>query len=218
MTKKAVIFDMDGLMFDSERATYEEYVKICRDRGCQMTRAFYVTLLGRPLPAAIELLRKEYGPDFPASQVVNLVQKGLHRRFLEQDIPIKKGLPEILEALKKRGFSCIVASSSNRQWVEFLIKKAGVAEYFLDIICGDEIERGKPNPDIFLCACEKLGCSPEEAWVLEDSEAGIEAAHRAGIDCIGIPDMKEPSNDCRIWVYKMAESLLEAKEIICSHF
>ena len=212
--KKAVIFDMDGLMFDSERATYEGYIEVCREYGCEMTLEFYKKMLGCPLPTARKFLTEEFQGKFPLDEGIGKVHAYLDRRFRTLGVPKKKGLDEILEYVKQAGMKTTVATSSGRERVEEILRLAGVSDYFQELICGDEVERGKPNPDIFLKGCEKLGCMPQEAWVLEDSEAGIAAACAAGIDCICVPDMKMPSRELQEKVYCMADSLLEARDVI----
>ncbi|MGI6069124.1 MAG: HAD family hydrolase [Blautia sp.] len=212
--KKAIIFDMDGLMFDSERATYEGYVEICREYGYGMRMEFYKKLLGCPLPTARKYLREEYGEAFPMEETIGKVHEYLETRFAAEGVPKKKGLTEILEYAREAGFSCLVATSSGRDRVDGILRMAGVTDYFADVICGNEVQRGKPHPDIFLKGCEKLCCAPGEAWVLEDSEVGVAAAYEAGISCICVPDMKEPSKECREKAAYVVDSLLEAMEII----
>lgn len=212
--KKAVIFDMDGLMFDSERATYEGYVQICRDYGYEITLEFYKKLLGRPLSTAKKLFREEFGESFPADEIVAKCHAYLEKRFRTEGVPKKKGLMEILEFIRESGMKALVATSSGRDRVDGILQMAGVNGYFMDVICGNEVERGKPHPDIFLKGCEKLGYAPEDTWVLEDSEVGVAAAYSAGIDCICVPDMKEPSEDCKKKAYRIVDSLLDARDII----
>lgn len=211
---KAVIFDMDGLMFDSERATYESYIKICREYGFEMRLEFYKKLLGCPLPTAKKLLREEFGEEFPMDEIIGKVHEDLELRFSTYGVPKKRGLMEILEYLKRAGLDCLVATSSGRDRVDGILGMAGVTEYFKDVICGNEVERGKPHPDIFLKGCEKLGCLPGEVWVLEDSEVGVAAAYAAGIPCICVPDMKAPSRECKEKAGHVVDSLLDAMEIL----
>ncbi|WP_050637309.1 HAD family hydrolase [Candidatus Stoquefichus sp. SB1] len=189
---KAVIFDMDGLMIDSERVTYVCYVKILAKMGLSMSEDFYKTLLGKTLPTAYQLMFDEYGNDFPMDQVLNDVHMLMDDIFIKEGVPLKQGLVELLTYLKDNDYKTIVATSSTRHRMERLLTMADVYKYFDNSICGDEVTHGKPHPEVFLKACEKINIVPSEAIVLEDSEAGIEAAHTAQIPVICIPDMKYP--------------------------
>lgn len=110
---------------------------------------------------------------------------------------MKEGVEELLIYLKDHGYKTVLATSSNRDRVDQILEQTGLTAYFDSSICGDEIERGKPDPDVFLKACEKAGVRPGEAIVLEDSEAGIQAAFLAGIPVICVPDMKYPEEGFR---------------------
>lgn len=192
MSKKAVIFDMDGLMIDSERVTFEGYVDLCAKEGKTLTKDIYIQCLGKPHAGIHQVFYDHFGNDFPIPRIMKENQALMAQRFEKEGVPVKEGLVCLLKYLKEKGYKTIVATSSIRSRVDKILQLANITEYFDDSICGDEVEHGKPAPDIFLNACEKLGVQPEEALVLEDSEMGIEAAHRAGIDVICIPDMKYP--------------------------
>lgn len=211
---KAVIFDMDGLMIDSERATFEEYGHVLESMGLTITEEFYKTLLGKTVKASQQLFFNQYGNDFPIEKVVKDVHVRLANRFETQGVPVKKGLIELLDYLKKNNYKTIVATSSQRSRVDTILSLAHLIEYYDDSICGDEVTNGKPNPEVFLKACEKLGVQPDEAFVLEDSEAGIEAAYRANIKVICVPDMKYPEKEYEEKTYKIINSLEEVIDLL----
>lgn len=192
---KAIIFDMDGLMIDSERVTYECYKKYLANLGMEITEEFYKTLLGQTKAVCKEKFLKQYGDEFPYEDSIKTVHEMMAARFLEEGIPVKKGLLELLKYLKKNDYKTIVATSSERKRVDVILKNAGISQYFDDSICGDEVENGKPNPEVFLKACSKLGVFTEDALVIEDSEAGIKAAFDGGIKVICVPDMKYPEEE-----------------------
>lgn len=204
---KAVIFDMDGLMIDSERVTYDGYVIECKKLGHTMTKDFYKTLLGKPTKAIYERFHTEFGEDFPIEEVIQKVHQYMADLFENEGVPVKKGLVDLLKYLKANGYKTIVATSSNRARVDVILENAKITEYFDDSICGDEVTKGKPNPEVFLKSCEKLGVKVDEAIVLEDSEAGIQASHSAGIKVICIPDMKYPEPEFAEMTYKIVDSL-----------
>ena len=207
--KKAVIFDMDGLMIDSERVTYNEYVKKLAQLGHHdFTEELYRNCLGKNKQGICQVFIDHYGQDFPMTEVWDDVHVWIDES-LRQYVPKKKGLVELLEYLKANNYKTIVATSSGRARVDEILKNADLTKYFDDTICGDEVTHGKPHPEIFLTACQKLDVKPEEALVLEDSEAGILAAYDGRIDVICVPDMKYPEQQFVEKVTKIVDSLDE---------
>lgn len=204
---KAVIFDMDGLMIDSERVTYDGYVVECGKLGETMDKEFYKQLLGRPVPSILQLFRDHFGQSFPIEQVIKDVHVYVERVFEEEGVPVKDGLVELLGYLKSHGYRTIVATSSARDRVDRILSLSGLAGYYDSSICGNEVQNGKPHPEIFLKACEKLGVSPCEALVLEDSEMGILAASSADIPVICVPDMKYPEEEFAAKTTRIVDSL-----------
>lgn len=211
---KAIIFDMDGLMIDSERVTFEGYQHVLAKNGLTMSLDFYKTLLGKPLIGIFEQLYNEYGEDFNVENTIKEVHQYMANLFENHGVPLKKGLIELLKYLKEHNYKTIVATSSQRYRVDHIFQLAGLNSYFDDSICGDEVTKGKPNPEVFLKSCEKLGIKPNEALVLEDSEAGIKAAHLAGIKVICIPDLKYPEPEFADMTYKMMNNLLEVRKFL----
>ncbi len=211
---KAIIFDMDGLMIDSERVTFEGYQHVLKDLDLTITEDFYKTLLGKTLKNVYELFYKEYGEDLDIESIIKKVHEYMAKRFENEGVPLKKGLIELLDYLKNNNYKTIVATSSNRDRVNVILRLADIEKYYDDSICGDEVSKGKPNPEVFLRACQKLNVDPSEAIVLEDSEAGILAAKNAGIKVICIPDMKYPEPQYEEMTYKVLEDLSQVIEIL----
>ncbi len=196
---RAIIFDMDGLMIDSERVTFESYQEVLKDMNLTMDRTFYVSLLG----------------DFPFDQVITKCHEVMAKRFEQEGVPLKPGLLHLLSYLKKEHhYKTIVATSSTRDRVDKILKQAHITDYFDDSICGDEVTKGKPNPEVFLKSCEKLGVKSDEAYVLEDSESGIMAAYLANIKVICVPDMKYPEAQYASKCYKIVETLDDVIDIL----
>lgn len=204
---KAVIFDMDGLMIDSERMTYQGYIKVMGKMGLTISEDFYKTLLGKQVAFAHEQFRILYGEEFPVEQVIVDVHEYLADVFENEGVPVKKGLVELLTYLKESNYKICVATSSHRDRMEHILGLAGVLDYFDQSVCGPEVKNGKPNPDVFLKACEKLDIDVSEAIVLEDSEAGIQASYTAHIPVFCIPDMKYPEPEFEQMTTGILESL-----------
>ncbi len=204
---KAIIFDMDGLMIDSERVTFECYQEILKGMNLTMDEEFYKTLLGKPLKGIYQRFYDVYGNDFPIEDVIKDVHALMAKRFETEGVPIKTGLKSLLEYLKENNYKTIVATSSNRDRVDTILSQAQITDYFDDSICGDEVTKGKPNPEVFLKSCQKLGVNVDEAIVLEDSEAGVQASYDAGIKVICIPDMKYPEKQYEEKTFKILKDL-----------
>ncbi len=206
---KAIIFDMDGLMIDSERVTFECYQERLKDMNLTMDEEFYKTLLGKPIKGIYQRFYDVYGNDFPILNVIQDVHQLMAERFETEGVPVKKGLVELLHYLKDNNYKTIVATSSNRDRVDKILAQAKITEFFDDSICGDEVTKGKPNPEVFLKSCQKLGVNVDEAIVLEDSEAGIQASYDANIKVICIPDMKYPEKQYEEKTFKILKDLTE---------
>lgn len=205
--KKAIIFDMDGLMIDSEKVTYDEYVRKLHLLGYDdFTVEEYKKCLGKNKQGICQVFIDYYGDDFPMNEVWDDVHIWIDES-LRKHVPKKKGLDKLLKYLKDNNYKTIVATSSTRNRVDEILENANITKYFDDSICGDEVQKGKPNPEIFLTACQKLGVNPKEALVLEDSEAGIKAAYDGHIDVICVPDMKYPEGEYSSMPTKIVESL-----------
>ena len=201
---KAIIFDMDGLMIDSERVTFECYQERLKDMNLTMDEEFYKTLLGKPIKGIYQRFYDVYGNDFPIENVIQDVHQLMAERFETEGVPV-----ELLHYLKDNNYKTIFATSSNRDRVYKILAQAKITEFFDDSICGDEVTKGKPNPEVFLKSCQKLGVNVDEAIVLEDSEAGIQASYDANIKVICIPDMKYPEKQYEEKTFKILKDLTE---------
>ena len=204
---KAVIFDMDGLLIDSEALTFEGYKKLCRKHDYILEDEFYYQFLGTNVDYMREGFKKYYGQAFPFDQIVNEVHDYIEEIFLNNGVPLKSGAINLLEFLKKKGIKIGLATSSSRPRVDQILKKAHVLSYFDVTVCGNEIEKSKPDPEIFLTACQKLRIKPSEAIVLEDSENGIIGASEGNIRCIHVPDLKASSELIKKRAAYIAEDL-----------
>ncbi|MDD8049588.1 MAG: HAD family phosphatase [Thomasclavelia sp.] len=214
MKLKGVIFDMDGLMIDSERGTFNEIVKFLKGTEYQMDEDTYKKLLGKNTVTSAKLLRELYDDNFPIEKMHKETLTNLDKGFMENGVPIKEGLIELLEYLKENDIQLIVASSSAKERVSKILAKADVLKYFNNTICGNEVTHGKPDPEIFLKACDHLNLSTDEVIVLEDSEAGLLAASNAGIKSICVVDMKYPDPQYAKLPIKIFNSLLEVQSFL----
>lgn len=205
---KAVIFDLDGLLIDSEIISYKIYKEILHQFGHNFTIEEYTqNYSGKTEVKNVTNLINTYSLPWTIEKGLDNVYK-IENRFIAQGVDLKYGAKELLSYLKENNFKIAIASSSTRDRALTILKQHNIVEYFDDFVFGNEVEKGKPNPDIFLKACDKLSEKPEKCLVLEDSEAGIQSAYSANIPVICIPDMKV-SNDSYLNMTKEVLSSLE---------
>ncbi|GMQ59722.1 HAD family hydrolase [Vallitalea sediminicola] len=211
---EGIIFDMDGLMLDTECIALESWERAGKDLGYVISRELMMKAVGRTLVDTRKLLVNNLGDDFPFEEV-RKVRIDYTKEFMSLNgVPMKEGLLEFLEYCKTREIPTAVATSTNRSDALELLEKVDIVDYFNTIVCGDEIEKGKPEPDIFLMASKKLGVNPEKCIVLEDSENGILAATRANMIPIWIPDIIAESDIARENARYICNSLNEVNIII----
>ncbi len=209
-----VIFDMDGLMFDTERIMVRAWESAGRECGYNIKKDLAVETVGMNIAGTKAVFERELGRDFPFHDVRDVRQTYVRRELEKKGMPVKPGLPELLDYLSTRPLRTAVATSTERGRAEGYLEAAGVLSRFDTVVYGDEIEKSKPEPDIFLEAARRTGCLPSECLVLEDSESGLKAAAGAGMLSVFIQDIKRPSGDVLKSIYREAGSLHEVPVII----
>lgn len=192
---RAVIFDMDGLMFDTERVFIEAWDYAGEKIG--IGKAGYMTLktLGMSVVMSRGLWVKEFGEQYNEQELRRHTKEFLTKYYAENKVPVKKGLSILLKYLKDNSYKLAVASSSPRWEVESHLNDAEVFDYFSVIVCGDMVSKSKPEPEIYQKACELLGEKPQDCFALEDSRNGILSAYRAGCRTIMVPDLWQPDEE-----------------------
>lgn len=210
------IFDMDGVLFDTERTYQETWHEIAAERGIELDGSFLKAITGTSGAHMYRVLEKYY----QASDGSVLAEEcmGRVRKKLSVHVPVKEGVRELLEFFKKKEMRIAVASSSLAPQIEANLQKAGIRNYFSEIVSGTEVEHGKPAPDIFLRAAERIGCMPQECFVFEDSENGVKAGYAAGCATIMVPDLIEPSPELRQYCSRICKDLVEAQEEVGRYF
>ena len=190
-----VIFDMDGLMFDTERVFIEAWDYAGEMMGVGKAGYMVYKTLGMNSVASYEIWKEEFGDRYNQKDLSKYTREFFKKYYEENKVPVKSGLYILLEYLKKEKAKLAVASSSSRLVVEKYLTHAGIIDCFSVIICGDMIEKSKPEPDIYIKACEMLSEDPENCIALEDSKNGLLSAYKAGCKPIMIPDLWQPDDE-----------------------
>ena len=186
---KAVVFDMDGVIFDSERAVMQCWKEVASRHNIPDIEKAILACTGTTMVRTREIMLNLYGADFPYDEYARESSAIFHSRYDGGRLPMKPGVKELLTFLKEHNKKIALASSTRQQVVTDELRDAGIIEYFDRIICGDMVSRSKPAPDIFLKACEELNVSPSDSYAIEDSYNGIRAAHAGGLHPIMVPDL-----------------------------
>lgn len=187
-----IIFDMDGLMFDTERVFIKAWDYAGERIGIGKAGYMVYKTLGRDINSSYDIWKDEFGDRYNQEELKRFTKEYLAKHYAENKVPVKRGLFSLLAYLKEIGSKMAVASSSPKWEVEKHLNDAGIRDCFSYMISGDMVEKSKPAPDIYLKACELLKVRPEECYVLEDSKNGLLSAYRAGCKAIMIPDLWPP--------------------------
>jgi len=208
----AVLFDMDGLMIDSESAVMACWREAGRLHGAELGEELLHAMVGLHEKLCYELLRTQR-PEIDAMAIA-LTTDRLYHEKVEQGLPLKPGIVPLLEWLSTVGVPRAVATSTRRERAEQKLGHSGLIRYFPVVVTGSDVTHPKPAPDIYLKAAGLLGVAPADCLVLEDSEPGVRAALAAGMTPIQVPDMKPPSPEVRALGHRIVATLDEARALM----
>ena len=211
---QAVIFDMDGIIFDSERLVIECWEVIAKKHNIPDIVEICMRVQGNNREETGKRFREKYGNDFLYEVYKKEVSALFRRLYGGGRLPLKPGVVEILEELKHKHVPLALASSTRTDIVKLELEEAHLLQYFDVVLGGDMAARSKPEPDIFLAAAKALGTVPANCYVLEDSQNGVRAAYRAGMHPIMVPDMQQPTEEIRGLAEVVAENLLVALDYL----
>ena len=214
MNPRAVIFDMDGLLLDSEPLYRVTWQTAAADLGFPISDEFYERFVGRGNDEAEHLLRERFGDALPLDDFRKRWRTDWDERLAASPLARKAGAIELLDLLEQRGIPKALATSSPR--VLALRCLGDLAPRFAALAFGDEVSHSKPAPDLFLLASERLGIQPADCLVLEDSEAGVRAARAAAMDVIMVPDLVPPSNEIASMATRVCKSLHEVAAMLAA--
>ncbi|SCJ88863.1 Phosphorylated carbohydrates phosphatase TM_1254 [uncultured Eubacterium sp.] len=206
---KGIIFDMDGLIFDSERVVQRAWAEIGEEYGYPgMGDQIYHTV-GFNRQRREIYFKSVYGQDFPHDRFVDKTREIFSRIVDTEGLPMKAGAEEVLKLAKEKRLRVGLATSSSSDYAIHELTTAGIYEYFDGFVFGNMVTKSKPDPEIYLKACEAVGIKAEEGLALEDAPSGVESASRAGLRVIMVPDLVQPEPEIRAKAWKVVDSLEE---------
>lgn len=193
---KLVIFDMDGLMFDTEPLYFKANMKTAEKVGIPFDYTFYKQFIGSSDQDFFDAMYRQFDEE-KVTQFIAESGRDLKEALFASAPVLKKGLTDLLTYINEEGYKAVVASSSERAIVRQLLENAGIHKCFNGIVGGDEVKHSKPDPEIFIKAKELAGEDTSDVLVLEDSLNGIKAANAAGFPVVMVPDLIEPDDNVR---------------------
>ena len=210
----AVIFDMDGVIFDTETIALKCWILAAETLSLPDIRPVFPLCIGANIRRTEEILMEHFGPDFPYVAFAKQSRANYIAHYETEGLPVKTGTREILAFLQEAGVPMAIASSTVSSVVRQELEDAELIAFFQAVLGGDMAARSKPAPDIFLAAAQALSCPPERCFVVEDSFNGIRAAHNAGMHPLMVPDMLQPTEEIRALAEHVFPSLFEVKDFL----
>ena len=211
---KAVVFDMDGVLFDTEIVCMKAWMAVAEKNGMADMEKVFPQCIGLNSNDSRQIVMKAYGEDFDYPRFRQEASDWFQAYMRENGLLVKPGAPEILQWLRSAGYAVGLASSTRSSSVFGHLEQSGFREYFKTVITGDMVEHSKPRPDIYLMACRELGVEPEEAYAIEDSPNGIRSAHAAGMRPVMVPDMIAPDEEMRRLSFLVRKDLFEVMDYL----
>lgn len=209
----SVVFDMDGVIFDTEVLCRRAWHACSGKYGVTDVDSLLAFCIGGNQERMVQVLKHVMGEDFPALDFLEDARREIRRLWDEEGIPVKKGAKEILDWLKQQNAVVGLASSTEHDTVVSQLGNAGLLDYFQAVVGGDQITRSKPDPEIYQKACRKLGICPEDAYAVEDSYNGVRSASNAGMRTIMVPDLLPPTGEMEKLAYRILPDLFCVKEL-----
>ncbi len=207
-----VIFDQDGLLFDTERISIKAWDLAGNELGFHLEESFLCTIRGANANDAARRFKERFGDEYDFLKLRGRKQEIFVKMLREMEMPVKPGVKELLTYLREKGYKIAMATASAREYSMDNLRLAGIDEFFDHVITGDMVKEAKPNPEIFLKAAEALGEKPENCLVLEDSLNGVEAGIKGGFVTVMVPDLTQPDEELRQRVDRVCGSLLEVRD------
>ena len=214
---QAIVFDMDGLLLDTERIAMALFEEACGLHGVTYDQALYERCIGTSMQGTREILEGALGAE--TYHRVDREWSRLYRaRVGTHAVDVKAGARELLELVRRAGLPTALATSTATPLAKIKLNLAGLDRYFATIVGGDAVTRGKPHPEPYLTAARSLGVTPERCWAVEDSDNGVRAAHAAGLFVFQVPDLVQPAPDVRRLGHPVVGSLHDVVRALARHY
>ena len=211
---EAVIFDMDGVLFDTEQICLDAWQTVAIKHNLGDITSACISSIGVSKEKSKEIFKTTVSNDFPFDKMRDEVSVICHEMIDKNGLPLKSGVNEILSFIKSKGLKIGLATSTRRRTVVSHLERAGIKDFFDEITCGDEVRDSKPSPEIYLTTCKKLCVNPENALSIEDSYNGVRSATSAGVKCIMVPDKLPATEEMQTLAHKVLNSLLEVVDYL----
>lgn len=214
MEKPAFIFDLDGTLIDTEKLYRKYWPMALRDYGYELSdeRALMLRSLGRPFAPA--QFKEWYGDDFDYNLVRQRRKEYVEGHIEKYGIELRPGVKEILEYLRDKNITVAIATATDLERTTRYLEMTGISEFFTDIICATMVKCGKPAPDIYKYACEKLNKKPSECFAVEDAPNGVKSAYDAGLKVIFIPDQAPSDDSFKSMIFAEFDNIRKIKSLI----
>ena len=209
-----VIFDMDGLMLDTESIARACWERAFAEAGHELTADLFLAMIGRNKRDCLDLLRGRFGPAFDFEGVYARCGVLYEAHVATHGTPLMPGVLELLGDLAALGLPLAVATSTRNPAARQRLEKAGLLPFFQTVVAGNEVAQGKPAPDIYLEAVRRLGVDAARSFALEDSHAGVRAAHAAGLKVIMVPDLLPATEEITRLTHRVVPSLREVRAVL----
>lgn len=211
---EAIIFDMDGLLFDSERIVQRSWNDVGDRLGFSYVGNHIYRTLGMNRAGRLAYFTEAIGAEFPFEEFCVQTRKRFYEIVKAEGLPVKPGVKELLWYGKDKGYRMAVATSSSKDYAYGNLKNAGIERFFDGFVYGDMVQHAKPDPEIYQRACKTVKSDPKRSLALEDAPAGIRSAYGAGLIPIVVPDLVEPDEEIRKLAYRRCDSLFDVIELL----
>ena len=213
---EGVIFDADGVLFDTENLGLRVWRELGQELGLHQPAEHYLHFVGRSRADILHEMAVLFGPDFPSEEFMTRGSRRALDIMEREGIPMKPGVYELLSFLKDKGVPTALATSTYRDRTDYRMGRTGLTEYFQSITTGDQVVHSKPDPEIYKLACRSLGTDPARTIAIEDSRNGILSAHGAGMRVIMVPDLIPPTPELEALLFQKFDSLLTIRDYLAA--
>lgn len=208
---EGAVFDVDGVLFDTERLMHQVWLEVSAEMGWPQVGEDYLEFVGQNRTDIYAKMLKFYGPEFQREEFLPACSQRLQARMERQGVPLKPGVAELFEFLRERGIPIAIATSTAAVRTKRRMEMTGLDRFLRAMVTGDQVVHGKPDPEIYLLACQALGTDPKRTLAVEDSRNGILSAHAAGMPTVMVPDMIPPTPELEGLLWKRCASLAELR-------